>query len=161
MFQRKNILLIVWVSFQYTQNIDYCNPMESPSVISNSLQSHGIVHGILQARILEWVAVPFSRGSSQLRDQTQQILHQLSHKGSPVFLGFPCGPAGKESAFNEGDLGLIPGFGRSPGEGKGHPLQYSGLENSMEYTVHGVAKSGKEKWFQMGGRDLSVIIEIF
>ena len=51
--------------------------------------------------------------------------------------------AAKESTCNAGDLGLIPGFGRSPGEGKGHPLQYSGLENSMDYTVHGVAKSGK------------------
>ena len=40
-----------------------------------------------------------------------------------------------------GDLGSIPGLGRSPGEGKGYPLQYSGLENSMDYTVHGVAKS--------------------
>ena len=45
-------------------------------------------------------------------------------------MGFPCGSAGKESAFNAGDLGLIPGLGRSHGEGKGYPLQYSGLENS-------------------------------
>ena len=49
------------------------------------------------------------------------------------------GSAGKESACNVGDLGLIPGLERSPGEGKGYPLQYSGLENSMEYTW--VAKS--------------------
>ena len=49
--------------------------------------------------------------------------------------------AGKESACNAGDLGLIPGLRRSPGEGKGCPLEYSGLENSMGYTVHGVAKS--------------------
>ena len=48
-------------------------------------------------------------------------------------LGFPCGSAGKESAFNEGDLGSIPGLGRSPGEGKCYPLQYSGLENSQSY----------------------------
>ena len=47
----------------------------------------------------------------------------------------------KESSWNVGDLGLIPGLGRSPGEGKGYPLQYSGLENSMDYTVHGVARS--------------------
>ena len=46
-------------------------------------------------------------------------------------LGFLCGSAGKESACNVGDLGSIPGLGRSPGEGKGSPLQYSGLENSM------------------------------
>ena len=41
---------------------------------------------------------------------------------TPVFLGFPCGSVGKESALNAGDLGSIPGLGRSPGEGKGHPL---------------------------------------
>ena len=59
----------------------------------------------------------------------------------PIFLDFPCGSAGKESTCNEGNLGSIPGWGTSPGEGKGYPLQYSCLENSMDYTVHGVAKS--------------------
>ena len=54
---------------------------------------------------------------------------------TPVFLGFPCGSAGKESTCNVGDLGLIPGLGKSPGEGKGYPLQYSGLENSMDYSM--------------------------
>ena len=52
---------------------------------------------------------------------------------TPV-LGFFCGSAGKESTCNVGDLGSIAGLGRSPGEGKGYPLQYSGLENSMDYT---------------------------
>ena len=47
-------------------------------------------------------------------------------------MGFPCGSAGKEYACNVGDLGLIPGLGRSPGEGKGDPLLYSGLENPMD-----------------------------
>ena len=56
-------------------------------------------------------------------------------------LGLRCGSAGKESACNAGDLGSIPGLGRSPGEGKGNPLQYSGLENSTDYIVHGVATS--------------------
>ena len=55
--------------------------------------------------------------------------------------GFPCGSAGKESACNAGDLGLIPGLGRSLREGKCYPLQYSGLENSMDCIVHEVAKS--------------------
>ena len=50
---------------------------------------------------------------------------------TPVFLGFSCDSAGKESACNTGDLGLIPGLGRAPGEGKGYPLQYSGLENPI------------------------------
>ena len=71
------------------------------------------------------------------------------HAGDPslipgserAFLGFLCGSAGKESASNVGDLDSIPGLGRSPAEGRGYPLQYSGLENSMDYIVHGVAKS--------------------
>ena len=53
---------------------------------------------------------------------------------------FPCGSAGKESTCNAGDLDSIPGLGRSPGEGKGYLLQYSGLENSMDYSPWG----GKE-----------------
>ena len=53
--------------------------------------------------------------------------------------GFPCGSAGKES--DVGELGLIPGLGRSPGEGKRLPLQYSDLEKCMDYRVHGVTKS--------------------
>ena len=61
-------------------------------------------------------------------------------------MGFPGGSVGKEASCNVGDLGSIPGLGRSPGEGKGYPLQYSGLENSMDRgawqaTVHGVSKS--------------------
>ena len=60
---------------------------------------------------------------------------------TPVFVGFPGGSAGKESACNVGDLGSIPGLGRSPGGGKGYPLQCSGPENSMDCIVHGVAKS--------------------
>ena len=60
-------------------------------------------------------------------------------------LGVPCGSAGKESAFSAGDLSLFPGLGRCPGEGKGYPLQYSCLENSMDRgawqaKVHRVAK---------------------
>ena len=60
---------------------------------------------------------------------------------TPVFLGFPCGSADKESTCNVGDLGSISGLGRSPEEGKGYPLQHSGLENSMGYILHGLAKS--------------------
>ena len=53
---------------------------------------------------------------------------------------FACGSAGKESSCNAA-LGSIPGLGRSPGEGNSYPLQYSGLENSVDLIVHGVAKS--------------------
>ena len=52
--------------------------------------------------------------------------------------GFPCGSAGKESACNAENPGFIAGSGRSPGEGKGCPLQYSGLENSTDCIVHGL-----------------------
>ena len=159
------------------------------------------VHGILQARILECVAFPFSRGSSWLRNQTgvscmagrfftnwairkpnkclvfltlkkekgnyvalpssvsEVSYSQRHHLKNPIFLflfffprnmlstlpsknmGFPCGSAGKESACNAGDLGSIPGLGRSPGEGKGYALQHSGLEISRDCTVYGVTKS--------------------
>ena len=61
--------------------------------------------------------------------------------GLPWYQGFPGSSDGKESACNARDSSLIPGLGRSPGEGNGHPLQYSGLENFMDYTVHGVTKS--------------------
>ena len=60
-------------------------------------------------------------------------------------LGLPCGSAGKVRVCNVGDLGSIPRFGRCPGEGKGYPLQHSGLENSMNCIVHGVVKS----WTQL------------
>ena len=61
-------------------------------------------------------------------------------------MGLPGSSDGKESACNPGNLGLIPGLGRSPGEGNGYPLQYSCLENPMDRgawraTVHGVAES--------------------
>ena len=84
-----------------------CNPMDFT------------VHGILQARIMEWVAFPISRDLPNPRIKPR----------SPTL---------------QADLGLIPGLGRSPG-GIGYPLQYSGLENSMDCTVHGVTKSRKHK----------------
>ena len=65
------------------------------------------------------------------------IIHHWALSFSPT----PCGSAGKESACNARDLGLIPGLGRSPGEGNGYPLQYPGLENSMDCIVCGFTKS--------------------
>ena len=73
-----------------------------------------------------------------------------------MFLGFSCGLAGKESACNSGDLGSIPGLGRSPGEGKDYPFQYSGLENSMDCIIHGVAKS----WTSLSNLDMKGRITI-
>ena len=71
-------------------------------------------------------------------------IYRSFHLGNSNYLTaiiFPDSSAGKETACNVGELGLIPGLGRSPGEEKGYPLQYSGLENSMDYTVHGLTKS--------------------
>ena len=76
-----------------------------------------------------------------MQETLVQFLDREDRLPTPVFLGFPGGSAGKESACNAGDLGLISGLGRSPVKGKGYPLQYSGLENSMDCIVHGVAKS--------------------
>ena len=61
-----------------------------------------------------------------------KILWRRAWQPTPVFLGFLCGSAGKESACNAGDLGSIPGLGGSPGEGNGYPLQYPCLENPMD-----------------------------
>ena len=77
------------------------------------------------------------------------------HRGAKIFLvallimvtvrmGFPGGSAGKESACNVGDLGSIPALGRSPGEGHGNPLQYSGLENYMDRGAWQAARGHKE-----------------
>ena len=74
-------------------------------------------------------------------------IHWRRHRlPTPIFLGFPGGSDGKESACNVGDQGSIPGWGRSSGEGKSNSLQDSSLENPMDRgawpaTIHGVAKS--------------------
>ena len=65
----------------------------------------------------------------------------LATRISFIVLRFPCDSDGKEFACNIGDLCSSPGFGRFPGEGNSYPFQHSGLENSMDYTVHGVTKS--------------------
>ena len=99
------------------------------------------VHRILQAGILEWVAISFSRWSSQPGDWTH-----VSLIAGGFFTSWATREDSKESACNERGLGLIPGSGRSPGEGNGNPLRYSCLENSMDWgawwaTVHGVKKN--------------------
>jgi len=75
--------------------------------------------------LLAMQEIPFSSWVRKIRWRRDRL-------PTPIFLGFPCGSAGKESTCNVGDLGLILGFDRSPGGGKGYPLQYSGLENSMD-----------------------------
>ena len=73
---------------------------------------------------------------------TVSTIQSVEFSSIPVFLGFPCGSTGKESACNERDLGSILGLARSLGEGgKGYIFQYSGLENSMDSLAHEVTKS--------------------
>ena len=84
---------------------------------------------MIQSNKQEWTFDPYNH-----LEESQRNLVSEKKKQSG-------GSASKESACSAGDLGLIPGLGRSPGEGKGYPLQYSGLENSMDCIVHGVAKS--------------------
>ena len=108
-----------------------------------------IVHGILQARILEWVAFPFSRGSSQPRDRTQ-----VSHITGKFFPSWATREAQVvlvvknplASAGEAREVDLIPESGRSSGERHANPLQYSYLENPTDRgawraTVHRVTKS--------------------
>ena len=80
-----------------------------------------------------------------MQETPVQFLGQENWLTTPVFLGFPGGSASQESACNARDLVSIPGLGRSPGERNSSPLQYSGLENSMDrrtwHGVHGVIKS--------------------
>ena len=97
----------VWIKPQFPQ-----------TVIILVLGSHG--DRLIAVSILKFIHIKAQINNTRL--------------SMPLFLGFPCGSAGKESACNVGDLRLIPGLGRSPGEGKGYPLQYSGLENSKSQT---------------------------
>ena len=129
-----------------------CNAMDS-SLPGSS------VHGVLQARILEWVAMPSSRGYTHTHTHTHTHIHICLYTYTSViriyiyiYIDFPSGSDGKESAYNAGDLGSIPGLGRSLGKGHGNPLQYSCLVNSMERgswwaTGHGVTKS--RTWLSM------------
>ena len=124
-----------------------CDPVDCSSPDSS-------VHGILQTRTLEWVAIPFSRGSSRPRNQTQisciagrffTVWANKQEQQKPD-LDFPSGSDGNESSCNVWDSSSIPGSGRFPGEGDGYLLQYSCLRNSMgrgawQAMVHGVAKS--------------------
>ena len=82
---------------------------------------------------MKTLSVSSSKSLVKISEITRLKIHWRRNRlPTPVFLGFPGGSAGKESACNARDLGSIPGLGRSPGEGNGYPLQYSFLENSMD-----------------------------
>ena len=102
-----------------------------------SLQSKGL------SRVFSSTTVQKHQTGDWFDSWIGKICWRRDRLPTPVFLGFLCGSAGKESACNAGDMGLIPRSGRSPGEWKGHPPQHSGLENSMDCIVHGVAAYSK------------------
>ena len=90
---------------------------------------------------LSWWRICLQCRRPQFDSWTKTICWRRDRLSTPVFLSFPGGSVGEESAYQAGDLDLIPGLGRSPGEGKGYLLQYSGLENSMDSIFHGVTKN--------------------
>ena len=89
---------------------------------------------------LSWYRIRLQCRRPRFDPRVGKIPWRRDRLPTAVFLGFPFDSAGKESACNLGHLDSIPGLGRSSGEGKGYPLQYSGLENSMDYSPCG----GKE-----------------
>ena len=102
--------------------------------------------GVKNKRIAQLVKICLQCRRPQLDSWVGKIPWRSHRLPTLVFLGFCCGSAGKKSSGNVGDLGLIPGLGRSPGGGHGNPFQYSYLENPMHRgawwaTVSGVAKS--------------------
>ena len=103
---------------------------------------------ILRSKSLQWINCKKKKRDGEGEKALKMEFKKHNHcvwilLGSwfKLFLGFPCGSAGKEFTRNAGDLGSIPGVERSSGEGTGYPLQYSGLENSMDCIVQGIAKS--------------------
>ena len=94
--------------------------------------------GCKESDMTEWLTLSLS---------LPLVLPGKPHIYNTLYKGFPGGSVGKESTCTAGDLGLIPGLGRCPGEGNNYPFQYSGLENPMDCIVHGVTKS------QIGLRD--------
>ena len=91
---------------------------------------------------LSWWRIRLQCRRPQFSSWVRKICWRRDRLPTPVFLSFPGGSAGKESACNAWDLGLIPGLGRSPGEGIGCPLQCSYLENSMDRGAWQAAEWG-------------------
>ena len=143
-------LLYKKFSFFNLFQLIYCCCFFNHSVMSNSLQPEGLQlarppgHWISQARTAEWAAISFCKESSQSRDQLRIFciagrcfINSSAVKHLPAMQ--------EETMSNAGDVGLIPGWGRSPGERNGNPRQYSCLGNPMDRgvwwaIVHGVAR---------------------
>ena len=110
-------------------------------------KSNYVILGLYRASLIAQLVKNMPAMQETLFDSwAGKICWRRDRLPTPVFLGFPCGSAGKESAHNVGDMGAFLRLVRSPGEGKGHPLQYSGLENSMDHIVHGVEITSTWEW---------------
>ena len=165
-FCNESVLCIRWPKFQLQHQsfqlifrtdslrMDWLDHLEVQGTLKRLLQHHSSKASILQCSAFfrvqltsihdYWKSHSFDYlqwRRSQFDSRVGKICWRRDRLPTSVFLGFPCGLAGKESTFNAGALGSIPGLGRSPGEGRGYPLQYSDLENSMNCIVHGVTKS--------------------
>ena len=127
---------VLWVFLQSCPTL--CNSMDCSPPDSS-------VHETSQARTMEWVAMPSSRGASQPTYWTR-VSCSFCIADRFFTAGFHGSSAGKESTCNVGVLGSIPGLERSPGERKCYPLQYSGLENSMGYSLWGGKESDMTEW---------------
>ena len=100
-------------------------------------------HGILRegdSLVAQLLRIHLQCRRPRFNSWVRKIHWRRDRLPTPVFLGFACGSASKESACNVRELGSVPGLGRTPGERKGYPLQV-GLEGSMDYPVHSVTKS--------------------
>ena len=114
--------------------------VQEPVLLPLFLKTHSlqVLHeSAISERLWAFLAARLVKNPSAVQETLFPFLsnEDLLKRGRlpiPVFLGFPSGSAGKEPSCNEGDLGSNTGLGRSPGEGNGYPLQYSGLENSMD-----------------------------
>jgi len=109
----------------------------SPSL----LPGHSLPELMIAGAVSQWWNCPFCRFCWNQGSLVWCPFSGSFTKDLAFFRGFLCGSAGKESTCNVRDQGLIPGLGRSSGEGKGYPLPCSGLKNSMNCIVHGVTKS--------------------
>ena len=107
-----------------------------------SLIAHFLLQWIIFHYLDEWV-FHFVKNPPAMQ---KTLVWFLGQEDPLVFLGFPCGSASKESACNARDLGSIPRLGRSPGEGKGYPLQYSCLGNSLDRGARPHSMGSQKSW---------------
>ena len=132
---RRNIILLPWCSLLHVSCLQvYWASLNCGLKVFNQFRKLYFQTLLKMFFIQIWCFLLQCRGS-QFDSWVGKIHWRRGRLPTPVFLGFPCDSAGKGSACNVGDLGLIPGLGRSPGEGKGYPLQFSGPESSMDCTA--------------------------